>query len=84
MLQNADDQNAHEVRFHLQADHLIFEHDGKPFERSDVEGITRIGTSVKLEQHNKIGRYGIGFKSVYAVTDCPQIYTPSGREALCI
>ena len=76
LLQNADDQEAHEVGFLLYSDYLVFEHHGgKPFERSDVEGITRIGTSVKLEQHNKIGRYGIGFKSVYAVTDCPQIYT---------
>jgi hypothetical protein len=75
LLQNADDQTASEVSFTLNRDSLVFQHNGNSFTRKDVEHITEIGNSDKLEEGNKIGRYGIGFKSVYSVTECPQVFT---------
>lgn len=81
LLQNAEDQEATEVAFELQERCLIFCHNGDPsgegnlFSRDDVRNITGIGNSSKPEQANKIGRFGIGFKSVFVVTDRPEIYS---------
>jgi hypothetical protein len=71
LLQNADDQTATNVSFVFEQDRLTFWHDGEPFSREDVEAITRIGNSHKAKKANKIGRYGIGFKSVFKVTERP-------------
>src|SRR5205807_6722743 len=75
LLQNAEDQGATEAQFALFADRLIFRHNGKPFTRADVENITGIGNTEKTQEAIKIGRFGIGFKSVFAITDRPEIYT---------
>src|SRR6266478_2377510 len=74
LLQNAEDQGATEANFELSADCLVFRHNGNPFTRIDVENITGIGNSAKPQEANKIGRFGIGFKSVFAITDRPEIY----------
>ncbi len=74
LLQNAEDQCATEAQFQLFADHLVFNHNGNPFTRADVKNITGIGNSDKPQDANKIGRFGIGFKSVFAITDRPEIY----------
>src|SRR5713226_7107623 len=66
LLQNAEDQGASEAQFQLLATHLIFIHNGNPFSRQDVENITGIGNSNKPQEDNKIGRFGMGFKSVFA------------------
>ena len=73
LLQNAEDQCATEAHFQLFADHLVFCHNGSPFTRADVENITGIGNSDKPQEANKIGRFGIGFKSVFAITERPEI-----------
>jgi len=75
LLQNAEDQDATEVQFVLSSDSLVFRHNGKSFTRADVENITGIGNSNKREEANKIGRFGIGFKSIFAITARPEIYT---------
>jgi hypothetical protein len=75
LLQNAEDQEATHVRFRLEADRLVFTHNGDAFTRDDVVSITGIGNSDKPAQANKIGRFGIGFKSVFAVSNRPEVYT---------
>src|SRR6185437_2215283 len=75
LLQNAEDQEATHVRFRLEADRLVFTHNGNAFTRDDVVSITGIGNSDKPAQANKIGRFGIGFKSVFAVSNRPEVYT---------
>lgn len=81
LLQNAEDQEATEVTFELLKERLIFYHNGDPsgmgnlFSRDDVRNITGIGNSSKPEQANKIGRFGIGFKSVFVITERPEIYS---------
>lgn len=75
LLQNAEDQGATIVKFVLMPDHLLFGHNGQPFTRTDVENITGIGNSEKPQQANKIGRFGIGFKSVFMITREPRVYS---------
>jgi hypothetical protein len=74
LLQNAEDTGATQASFRLESDAIIFEHNGRAFDRGDIEGITGIGNTTKLEEANKIGCFGIGFKSVYVVTQRPEVH----------
>ncbi|MFW9257666.1 sacsin N-terminal ATP-binding-like domain-containing protein [Nostoc sp. CALU 546] len=78
LLQNAEDAGATKVNFKLFNDHLKFYHNGRLFTEADVQGICGLVKSTKKEDLTKIGKFGIGFKSVYAYTDSPEIH--SGDE----
>lgn len=87
LLQNAEDALARRVgggsrtvRFALARDSLRVSHYGKPFDERDVRGICGIAESTK--GLGSIGRFGIGFKSVYAYADTPAIH--SGQENFAI
>ncbi len=82
LLQNAEDAGASWVRFLLEPTRIVFEHDGRPFDRDDIEGITGIGNTTKLDDGHKIGCFGIGFKSVYVVTERPEIHSFIESEPL--
>ena len=74
LLQNAEDAGASEVRFLLNKDNAIFEHNGDQlFSLKDVEAITSIGFSTKKDDPTAIGKFGIGFKAVFAYTATPEI-----------
>lgn len=77
LLQNAEDARASKVTFDLSSNELIFKHNGRPFEEADIWSITSIGKSSKAEDENKIGRFGIGFKSVFSYTETPYIWSPT-------
>ncbi len=73
LLQNADDAGATEIIFRLSADALVVEHNGKPFDEEDVKAISYFGkgkTDVTV-----IGHFGLGFKSVFAYSASPKIYS---------
>lgn len=85
LLQNADDAGARNVRIVLDGDRFSFFHDGsRQFSVSDVDkedsdgkigdinAITSIGHSTKVGE-NKIGKFGIGFKSIFAYCDVPHV-----------
>ena len=85
LLQNADDAKATEVRITLLEDRMIFIHNGTiPFSISDpddeaerrnighLNAITSIGASTK-QDGNTIGKFGVGFKSVFQYTDTPHV-----------
>lgn len=74
ILQNAEDAGAKSITFNLLPDLLEIHHDAnKNFIFEDVEGITGIGLSTKADDLNKIGKFGVGFKSVFAITRTPSI-----------
>lgn len=75
ILQNAEDAHAKEVRFELFEDRLDVYHDGKDFDLKDIDGVTGIGISTKKDDLNLIGKFGVGFKSVFAVTENPYIFS---------
>lgn len=77
VLQNAEDAGAKEISFSLFKDRLEIFHDGKDFDFNNVDGITGIGISTKKEDLNAIGKFGVGFKSVFAVTKTPTIHSGS-------
>ena len=78
ILQNADDYGATEVLFKLSRDNIVIEHNGEPFKEEHVRAITYFGKSTSREDLVKTGRFGIGFKSVFAFTATPIII--SGPE----
>ena len=91
LLQNAEDailrrgarwEGSRTVSFHLTQRSLRISHFGSPFNEADVRGICGIAESGKAGSLTAIGRFGIGFKSVYAFTDRPEIH--SGPEDFII
>ena len=91
LLQNADDVLATKVRFVLQKDGFYFIHNGQvPFtvtppnasQAGHINAITSIGASSKKDENYKIGKFGIGFKSVFQYTQTPHIY--DSNVAFCI
>ena len=97
LLQNADDAKATKMYVILdQRTHkgecLLSEHwqdvqgpallvwNDSVFSESDIEGIQKIGIGNKSDA-DTIGQYGIGFNSVYHLTDCPSFITAGN---LCI
>ena len=76
LLQNAEDARASCVKFQLAKDRLIVRHNGrKLFDSQDVESITSMANSTKKEDVNKIGKFGIGFKSVFTYSNTPQVHS---------
>ncbi|MBU0567457.1 DUF3883 domain-containing protein [bacterium] len=73
MLQNAEDAEARKVIFKLREDKLDIYHNGNDFDFKDIEGVTGIGISRKKDDINAIGKFGVGFKSVFAITQTPFI-----------
>ncbi|MTH96036.1 DUF3883 domain-containing protein, partial [Roseibium sp. RKSG952] len=88
LLQNAEDalgrrgdwNGLRKVTFTLNKNRLTLSHFGQPFNEADVRSVCDIAESTKNE--SSIGRFGLGFKSVYTVTDLPEIH--SGDEDFAI
>lgn len=73
LLQNAEDAGATEIAFMLTPDRLVCEHDGRAFTLADVTSITGLHDSTKANAQDKIGKFGVGFKSVFVYTQAPSI-----------
>ena len=76
LLQNAEDPCATEVAFRVNRKSVEFEHNGKRlFDIKDIESITSIGKSTKRDDPTSIGKFGVGFKAVFAYTNTPEIHS---------
>lgn len=76
LIQNAEDCDASEVIFELSSEKLVFTHNGtKLFQLEDVDAITNIGNSTKTDNGNSIGKFGVGFKSVFEYTKTPTVHS---------
>ncbi|NTV93643.1 MAG: hypothetical protein HGA72_10410, partial [Chlorobiaceae bacterium] len=90
LLQNAEDVlrergeslKPTSVHFELKADGLEVRHFGKPFTPENVKSICAINESTKRNELTEIGRFGIGFKSVYAFTKHPEIHSDDEHFAI--
>lgn len=76
LLQNAEDTGATEVTFELSDSKCVFEHNGeRQFNLADIDAITGINNSTKKDDPDRIGKFGVGFKSVYTYTSSPTVYS---------
>jgi hypothetical protein len=64
------------IRFVLFKDRIEVFHNGKDFDEDDLMSVTTFANTTKNKQNeiNLIGKFGIGFKSVYSITDEPRIH----------
>lgn len=79
ILQNAEDAGAKlprkgEISFHVAPSKIKVTHNGVPFKDINVNAICGVRSS-KNPEEGTLGYLGIGFKSVFKVTDCPQIHS---------
>ncbi|KUL38388.1 helicase [Streptomyces regalis] len=74
---NEHEESAGRVEIVLDLDHqtLYCANAGRPFSRSGLTAIAHAHLSGK--RGDEIGRFGLGFKSVLAVTDAPQVFSRS-------
>lgn len=78
LLQNAEDMDATVVRFSLSKEGVGFEHNGtkRDFNIADIDAITSIGNNAqKKDDPTSIGKFGVGFKAVFAYTNTPEIHS---------
>lgn len=79
LVQNCEDSGIglqsigfYEIRFNKSRAKIV--HNGRPFTEENVKALCGIRSSKKPEQ-GTLGYLGIGFKSVFKVTDSPEIYS---------
>lgn len=70
LIQNAEDENSRFITFIFSKDNVSIINDGRPFDEKDVWRICSVRPG---EKKKKIGFFGIGFKSVFNITENPQI-----------
>jgi hypothetical protein len=81
-IQNADDAGSTKLSIDISRDEIRVLNDGSPFDDDDVESICKVGRSSKTyteKGEDYIGYLGVGFKSVFLISDNPQIYSGGYR-----
>ncbi|MHA1414109.1 MAG: sacsin N-terminal ATP-binding-like domain-containing protein, partial [Promethearchaeota archaeon] len=73
-IQNADDAESKILKVDLFQNEIYVSNDGKEFNNRDVESICSIGLSSKSASAY-IGYLGVGFKSIFIISDGPEIYS---------
>jgi hypothetical protein len=81
-IQNADDANSTSLSIDISRDEIQILNNGNTFDEDDVESICKVGRSSKQyteKGEDYIGYLGVGFKSVFLISDNPQIYSDDYR-----
>lgn len=72
LVQNAEDaEPVSEIEFTIKEDGITVRNNGRSFNDEDIDRITSLGEGKK--DPDLIGMFGIGFRSVYKITDSPTI-----------
>ncbi|RVE59880.1 hypothetical protein OJAV_G00193380 [Oryzias javanicus] len=82
LIQNADDNSyssdttVPSLAFVVEQDCITVLNNESGFQEQNIRAICDVGRSTKgKHKHGYIGQKGIGFKSVFKVTDCPEIHS---------
>lgn len=78
ILQNADDCKATKVKIEITSDHICFSHNGRPFNLKDLFSICGLGLSSNESENNRIGKFGLGFKTVFRFCKEPVVNCSNG------
>ena len=77
-IQNADDVGSSSLLIEIEDKLINILNDGRVFSKDDVNSICRVGMSSKTPK-DYIGYLGVGFKSVFLISDSPEIYSGEYR-----
>jgi len=73
-VQNADDAKSRSLKIEILQDTIKISNSGLVFSEEDVKSICKVGRSSKTPK-DYIGYLGVGFKAVFIISGCPQIYS---------
>jgi hypothetical protein len=77
-VQNADDAKSQSLKIEILENTIRIFNDGLPFSEEDVKSICKVGRSSKTPK-DCIGYLGVGFKSAFLISECPEIYSGGFR-----
>lgn len=77
-IQNADDVGSSSLLIEIEDKLVNILNDGRVFSKDDVNSICRVGMSSKTPK-DYIGYLGVGFKSVFLISESPEIYSGDYR-----
>jgi hypothetical protein len=66
------------LRFELTSDALVASNVGAPLDAAGVEALSTLRASSKRSPDDSVGRYGVGFAAVLAISDAPSIASRTG------
>lgn len=80
LIQNTDDNDYHPdtvptIKLQLFPHAVVVFNNEIGFSGANIVAVSNVGGSTKLGQTGYIGQKGIGFKSVFSVSDCPEIHS---------
>ena len=81
LIQNSDDAEASELLVRVTGEAIYVADNGKGLVPDTVKSLS--GTHLSVKPAGAIGRKGLGFKSVYAITRTPQIFSYQDGLAFC-
>jgi hypothetical protein len=73
-IQNAEDADSTKVFLKLEENFLEIMNNGKPFDEKDFRAICNVN-SPKIPSSGQLGYLGIGFKSIFKVSECVEIHS---------
>lgn len=80
LIQNADDNEYGPglkpcITFHIEPERIVVVNNELGFLEANVRALCQVGQSTKTRKRGFIGEKGIGFKSVFTVSDTPEIHS---------
>lgn len=73
-VQNADDAKSKSLKITIVKNNIRISNNGLVFSKDDVKSICKVGRSSKTPK-DYIGYLGVGFKAVFLISECPEIYS---------
>lgn len=77
-VQNADDARSRSLKIEILENAIKISNDGLVFSEEDVKSICKVGRSSKTAK-DYVGYLGVGFKAVFLISECPEIYSGGYR-----
>lgn len=74
-IQNADDEHSRNMKIEIMDDAIRIFNDGELFSEKDVDGLCKVGVSKKKVSEEYIGYFGVGFKSIFLISEHVEIYS---------
>lgn len=81
LIQNADDAEASQLLVRVTGEAIYVADNGKGLAPATIKSLS--GTHLSVKPAGAIGRKGLGFKSVYAITRTPQIFSHEDGLIFC-